>query len=338
MREPQEDAVIEELTAAVGNTPLVELSDLPGLPAGTRLFAKLEQLNPSGSIKDRPVSRMMVAAIRRGDLARGRRLLDSSSGNAGIAYAMFGAAAGIGVTLVVPGNASRERLARIAAHGAEIITTDPVEGYDAAILEAQRLAAEEPDRYWSANQYANDDNWEAHYRTTGPEILEQVTLATGGPPDAFVAGVGTGGTLTGIGRRLKEARPDIRVAAVIPERFPGIEGLKPLGLPGDLIPEILDQSLIEHRFEITTDESIAMAAALARLGLFVGPSSGAYVHAALQLARDTGIKTIATVLSDTGERYASTGLWDPSALSQAHASSRSKTASAAAIVSTAEAP
>ena len=211
----------------------------------------------------------------------------------------------------IPGNASSERLARIAAHGAEIITTDPVEGYDAAILEAQRLAGEEPDRYWYANQYANDDNWEAHYRATGPEILEQVTLATGGPPDAFVAGVGTGGTLTGIGRRLKEARPDVRVAAVIPERFPGIEGLKPLGLPGDLVPEILDQSLIEHRFEVTTDQSIAMAAALARLGLFVGPSSGAYVHAALQLARDTGVKTIATVLSDSGERYASTGLWDP---------------------------
>ena len=330
--------MIDDLIAAVGNTPLVELSALPGLKAGTRLFAKLEQLNPSGSIKDRPVSRMMIAAIRRGDLNHDRRLLDSSSGNAGIAYAMFGAAAGIGVTLVIPGNASRERLSRIAAHGVEILTTDPLQGYDAAILEAQRLAAEEPDRYWYANQYANDDNWEAHYRTTGPEILEQVTLATGGPPDAFVAGVGTGGTLTGIGRRLKEACPDVRIAAVIPERFPGIEGLKPLGLPGDLVPEILDQSLIEHRFEITTDESIAMAAALARTGLFVGPSSGAYVHAAMQLARNTGVRTIATVLSDTGERYASTGLWDPPALSPAHASSRrSKTASAAATVPTGEA-
>ncbi|MCH7824169.1 MAG: PLP-dependent cysteine synthase family protein [Acidobacteria bacterium] len=330
--------MINALTAAVGNTPLVELSDLPGLPAGTRLFAKLEQLNPSGSIKDRPVSRMMSEAIRRRDLANGRRLLDSSSGNAGIAYAMFGAAAGVGVTLVIPGNASRERLARIVAHGAEIITTDPVEGYDAAILEAQRLAAEEPDRYWYANQYANDDNWEAHYRTTGPEILEQVKLATGGPPDAFVAGVGTGGTLTGIGRRLKGARPDVRVAAVIPERFPGIEGLKPLGLPGDLVPEILDESLIEHRFEVTTDESIAMTAALARTGLFVGPSSGAYVHAAMQLARNTGVKTIVTILNDTGERYASTGLWDPPVLSPAQASSRSKTASAAATVPSGEAP
>jgi cysteine synthase B len=275
-----------------------------------RLFAKLESVNPGGSIKDRPVARMMTRAIADGRFASGRRLLDSSSGNAGIAYAMLGAALGVPVTLVVPGNASRERLDRIRAHGAELVLTDPIEGYDFALREVKRLALEHPERYWHCDQYANEDNWRAHYETTGAEILEQVEERTGRPPDALVAGVGTGGTLTGVGRRLREANPRARIASIVPETFPGIEGLKPLGHPGDIVPAILDESLIDERIPVTLEQAAACARELAARGLFVGPSSGGYLHGARELARRQGISTIVTLLNDAGERYGSTGLWD----------------------------
>lgn len=300
----------ERLLASVGRTPLVELSFPDELPRGTRLFAKLESVNPGSSIKDRPVVNMMTRAMALGRFDGGRRLLDSSSGNAGIAYAQFGAALGIPVSLVVPGNASRERLERISAYGAELILTDPIEGYDFAVHTARRLGEEHSDKYWYCNQYSNDDNWKAHYESTGGEILAQVEEAAGGRPDAFVAGVGTGGTITGVGRRLKAANPDVHVTSIIPEIFPGIEGLKPLGHPGDLVPDILDESLIDRRIEVTLDEAVAVSRRLARQGLFVGPSSGAYVHAALQVAEGGRYKTIVTVLSDTGERYGSTGMWE----------------------------
>lgn len=298
------------LLPGVGFTPLVDLHPEPPLPPGVRLLAKLESVNPGGSIKDRPVRRIITRALEEGHLTGGRRLLDSSSGNAGIAYAMLGAMIGVPVTLIIPGNASRERLERIRAHGAEIIETDPVEGYDFALREAKRLARELPDRYWYANQYANDNNWRAHYEGTGVELLRQVVERTGALPDAFVAGVGTGGTITGVGRRLKERSPRIHVAAVIPETFPGIEGLKPLGSPGDIVPEILDESVIDERLPVTLEQGVANCAWLARKGLFVGPSSGAYVHAALALARSGRYATVATVLNDGGERYGSTGMWE----------------------------
>ena len=295
------------LPAAIGHTPLVSL-DL-GAPSGTRIYAKLESVNPGGSIKDRPVLRMLTEAVRAGRFATGRRLLDSSSGNAGISYAMLGAALGVPVTIVVPGNASRERLDRIVAHGAELIMTDPLKGYDFALDEAKRLAAEYPERYWYCDQYRNPDNWRAHYAGTGAEILAQIAAETGDLPDAFVAGVGTGGTLTGAGRRLKEANPNLHILAVIPERFPGIEGLKPLGQPGDIVPAILDEGLIDERTEVTSEEAAAMCARLTHLGLFVGPSSGAFAAGALRLAATGRYRTIVTVLSDTGERYGSTGMW-----------------------------
>ena len=298
------------LLQSVGGTPLVELDFRDRLPAGARLFAKLESCNPGASIKDRPVLRMLSRAVAAGRLGGGRRLLDSSSGNAGIAYAQFGAAMGVKVSLVIPGNASQERLQRISAYGAELILTDPVEGYDHAVETARRLAEAHPDRYWYSNQYANDDNWRAHYETTGEEILTQVHEAAGTLPDLFVAGVGTGGTITGVGRRLRRANPEIEVASVVPEIFPGIEGLKPLGQPGDLVPEILDESLIGPRSEVTLDQAAAVCRDLARQGLFVGPSSGAYVHTALELGASGRFQTLVTILSDTGERYGSTGLWD----------------------------
>jgi cysteine synthase B len=301
----------------VGGTPLVELHAEPALPPGVRVFAKLESVNPGGSIKDRPVGRILAGALARGDLDGGRRLLDSSSGNAGIAYAMLGAALGVPVTLVVPGNASRERIDRIAAHGAELILTDPLEGYDFALREAARLAGERPDRYWYANQYANDDNWRAHYETTAVEILRDVREHEGRLPDAFVAGVGTGGTLTGIARRLAEERPGVHVAAVIPETFPGIEGLKPLGSPEDIVPAILDERLIAERIPTSSEDAAESCRELARAGLFVGVSSGAFARAAIALARRGSFRTVVTVLSDTGERYGSTGIWQREAAAEA---------------------
>jgi S-sulfo-L-cysteine synthase (O-acetyl-L-serine-dependent) len=297
------------LLSAIGNTPLIELKMGGLIPSHTRLFAKLESCNPGGSIKDRPVARMLTKAKEQGCFEGGRRLLDSSSGNAGIAYAMIGAALNIPVTIVIPGNASRERLDRISAHGAEIITTDPIEGYDFALLEAKRLARENPEKYWYSDQYSNENNWRAHYESTGPEILAQLKKQTGQGPDAFVAGVGTGGTITGTSKRLKEAHPHLHVLSVIPELFPGIEGLKPLGHPGDIVPKILDHSLIDERMELTLDEAAEFSAKLAKEGLFVGPSSGAYVCAALRLAERGEYPIIVTILNDTGERYGSTGLW-----------------------------
>jgi S-sulfo-L-cysteine synthase (O-acetyl-L-serine-dependent) len=297
------------LIAAVGRTPLVEIGLVSHLAPDVRLFAKLESVNPGGSVKDRPVARMLCRALLAGTFEGGRRLLDSSSGNAGISYAMMGAALGVPVTIVVPGNASRERLERIAAHGAEIILTDPLEGYDQALREARRLAEEQPERYWHCDQYANEENWRAHYETTGREILEQVAEHTGAAPAAFVAGVGTGGTITGVGRRLREADPHVHIASVIPETFPGIEGLKPLGHPGDIVPAILDASLIDARIPVRLEEAVAMCRRLAREGLFVGPSSGAYVHAAVRVAASRRFASVVTVLSDAGERYASTGMW-----------------------------
>jgi Cysteine synthase len=222
---------------------------------------------------------------------------------------MLGAALGIPVTIVVPGNASQERLDRIVAHGAELILTDPLEGYDFALREAKRIAEEEPERYWYCDQYSNDDNWRAHYQGTGTEILNFARKHFGAPPDAFVAGVGTGGTLTGVGRKLREAHPDIHIASVIPETFPGIEGLKPLGHPGDIVPKILDESLIDQRILVTLDQALMMCQRLAGHGLFAGPSSGAYVYGALELASTGRFRTIVTLLSDTGERYGSTGMW-----------------------------
>lgn len=304
---------ISALLAGIGNTPLVELDIVREVAPKVRLFAKLEAINPGGSIKDRPVARMLTQAIAAGRFAKGRRLLDSSSGNAGISYAMLGAALGIPVTIVVPGNASAERLERIRSHGAELHITDPIEGYDFALREAHRLASEYPERYWYCDQYSNPDNWRSHYESTGGEILAQMKEAIGEPPDAFVAGVGTGGTLTGAGRRLREVKPDIHISAVIPELFPGIEGLKPLGHPGDIVPAILDESLIDERIPVTLDEAAAMCLRLAKCGLYVGPSSGAFVHAACLIATAGRYRSIVTVLSDTGERYISTGLWKKNA-------------------------
>jgi len=290
----------------IGSTPLLRIDALRGELGSVDVLAKVESRNPGGSLKDRPVLRMLLEAVSSGRLTPDRVVLDSSSGNAGIAYAMIGSVLGIQVEIVIPSNASLERKKRIAAHGAKMIFTDAVQGYDEALREVRRRHRADPDRYFFCDQYANEGNWRAHYETTAEEILAQ----TGGRLTHFVAGVGTGGTITGVGRRLKQHDPGIRVVCVIPDEFPGIEGLKPLGSLDDIVPEILDETLIDERVAVSIEEAYDMCQRLARYGLFCGQSSGAYLAGVRAVARREGRGTFVTLLNDLGERYFSTRLWD----------------------------
>lgn len=290
--------------ALIGGTRIFRVS-LPDLEGGGEVLAKAEWTNPGGSIKDRPVMRMLLEASLEGRI-EGRTVIDSSSGNAGIAYAMIGNAMGLDVELVVPGNASAERKKRIRAHGARLVETDPIEGYDAALRKAHQLVHDFPDRYFHPDQYGNQHNWRAHYETTAAEILEQ----TEGRLTHFVAGVGTGGTITGVGRRLKEALPGVEIVSVVPDSFPGIEGLKPLERPEDIVPAILDASVIDRRIRVGIEDAYDWCQKLARQGIFVGQSSGAYLKAAAEIASESRHARVVTVFSDLGERYFSTGLWD----------------------------
>ncbi len=290
----------------VGNTRMVEILCFREEFPGVRVFAKAEFANPGGSLKDRPVRRMLLEAMLAGELEGGRAVLDSSSGNAGIAYAMIGAMMKVPVHIVVPGNASKERKMRIQAHGATLIETDPLEGYDEALRECHRIAASNADRFFHCDQYSNDNNWQAHYDTTAVEILEQM----GGGITHFVSGIGTGGTLTGVGRRLKREVPGIEIVQIMPEDFPGIEGLKPLESPGDIIPKILDTSVVDHKVNVSSDDSARMCSLLARYGLFAGQSSGAYLQGVYEMARRIEEGVIVTLLNDIGERYMSTALWE----------------------------
>jgi S-sulfo-L-cysteine synthase (O-acetyl-L-serine-dependent) len=291
---------------AIGHTPLVPVplfrEELPEV----EVLAKLECLNPGGSLKDRPVLRMVLSALDDGRLRPGRTILDSSSGNAGIAYAMVGRIVGAPVEIVIPDNASLERKKRMRAHGARLTVTDPLLGYDEALREVHRRAKAEPDRYFFCDQYGNDDNWRAHYETTAEEILDQ----TEGRLTHVVVGVGTGGTITGLGRRLKQHDPRIRVVCVVPEAFPGVEGLKPLGRPEDIVPAILDEKVIDERLGISVDVAYAMCQRLAGAGFFVGQSSGAYLAGVEQVARRERRGRVVTLFNDIGERYFSTRLWD----------------------------
>jgi cysteine synthase B len=291
---------------AIGNTPLVPVDLFRDELPGVEVLAKLESLNPGGSLKDRPVLRMLLAALADGRLEPGKTVLDSSSGNAGIAYAMIGGLLGLPVEIVIPDNASLERKRRLRAHGARLHFTDAVLGYDEALREVRRRHLAEPERYFFCDQYGNEDNWRAHYETTAVEILEQC----GGRLTHVVAGVGTGGTVTGLGRRLKEHDAAIRVVVVVPDAFPGIEGLKPLGQPEDIVPAILDEGVIDERVPVTGDEAAAMCQRLARAGFFVGQSSGAYLVGVERVARRVKRGRFVTLFNDLGERYFSTRLWE----------------------------
>ena len=296
----------ERLFKLVGNTPLVKLSVFRDEFPHASIFAKMESMNPGGSIKDRPVSRMLSDARASGSLRSGQTILDSSSGNAGIAYAMFGRALGHEVEIVIPTNASVERRQRLEAHGARLIQTDAMLGYDEALREVRRRYETNPDRYFFADQYSNNANWLAHYEGTALEILADA------PNDVthFVAGVGTGGTITGVGRRLKEVRPDIRIIAAHPPEFPGVEGLKPLG-DGHIEPAILDRSVIDEWVPVDVDVAGDLSFDLARAGIFVGQSSGAYMYAVRQVLESEPNASIVTLFSDGGDRYFSSGLWEP---------------------------
>lgn len=288
---------------AIGNTPMVKLN-LPLDIGDAEIHVKYEHLNPGGSIKDRPVLRMLTEAILSGELTRDKTIIDATSGNAGIAYAMIGAVLGYKVTLVMPENASNERKKRILSHGADIIFTDPMLGYDEALHEVKRIYEANPDKYYYKSQYENNNNVMAHYDTTAEEILRQVPNIT-----HFVAGVGTGGTITGVGTRLKEHNPDIKIIAIDPPEWPGVEGLKPLS-EGHIIPEIFDSTLLDEMIEVDVDECYEMSHLMASMGLLAGQSSGAYVQGAYQIARKTRQGVIVTVFNDIGERYFSTGMWD----------------------------
>ena len=295
------------LEGAVGNTPLLPLRRIThDLPPGVQVLVKAEWFNPGGSVKDRPALSILRTALRENAFEGGKRLLDSTSGNMGISYATFGAALGIPVTLALPGNASPERLAILRALGAELALTDPLEGSDGAMRRARRMASEHPERYYYADQYANPANWEAHYRSTGPEVFHQ----TGGGVTHFVAGLGTSGTLTGAGRALREFNPDVKLVAVQPDGpFHGLEGLK--HMPTAERPEFFDPALPDWTETVRTEDAYAMVRRLAREeGLLVGISAGAAVAAALRVAQGLETGLVAALLPDSGYKYLSDkSLW-----------------------------
>lgn len=297
-----------DLTSYVGNTPLLPLRRLGrSLSPRVKIFAKAEWFNPGGSVKDRPAINIIQTALANGDLGNGKRLLDSTSGNMGISYATFGAALGIPVTLAVPASASPERLSILRVLGAEIVLTDPSEGSDGAILMARQLAEEKPDVYWYANQYNNDANWQAHYKTTGPEILSQTNrLVT-----HFVAGLGTSGTLMGTGRYLRAQLPDVKIIAFQPDAsFHGLEGLK--HMPTAIKPTIYEPGFADETFGVVTEDAHAMLLRLAREeGLFVGISSAAAAIAALRVAEQLEEGIVVTIFPDAGYKYLSDkSLWE----------------------------
>ena len=291
---------------AIGNTPLVEL-DIPQDIADigeASIYAKFEHLNPGGSIKDRPVLRMLAKAIIDGALTPDKTILDATSGNAGIAYAMIGAILGYSVELVMPENASEERKKRLVAHGANLVFTDAQKGYDEALYEVKRRFQRNPDKYFYCDQYSNVNNPLAHYETTAVELLDQAPFIT-----HFVAGVGTGGTISGIGRRLKETNPDIEVICIDFEEWPGVEGLKPLG-EGHIIPETFDSSVVDQMLHIDTLKAYEVSSSMAGKGIFAGQSSGAYLLGAIEVSRLSKSGNIVTIFNDIGERYFSTSMWD----------------------------
>ncbi len=298
----------DDLLAQIGNTPLISLRRVGrDLPAGVEVCAKAEHLNPGGSVKDRAARAMIRAGEQSGALRPGQTIIDATSGNTGIAYALIGAARGYAVTLCLPKNASPERKRILRIYGAEIVETDPLAGTDGAQLRARELVAAAPGKYFYPDQYNNDANWRAHYDTTAPEIWAQ----TDGRITHFLAGLGTTGTFIGVARRLKEYRAGVRVVAMQPDSpLHGLEGMK--HMPTALVPGIYDATLADENVVVMTEDAQAMTRRLAREeGLFVGVSSGANVYAALRLARTLAPgSVVVTVLCDGGGKYLSDQFWD----------------------------
>lgn len=289
------------LLSDIGNTPLIQIQRMTRHLKGVQIYAKAEWLNPGGSIKDRAGLRIIEDGERSGQLTREKIILDSTSGNTGIAYAMIGVIKGYRVELVVPANVSEEREKTLQAYGAKLIFTDPLMGSDGALLEAKRIYEIHPYRYFKGDQYNNPSNWRAHYETTGVEILHQ----SRGKVTHFVAGVGTGGTLMGAGRRLKEHNPNIKIFGVQPDSgFHGIEGLKHIETA--IRPGIYEESIVDGTFFVKTEDAYEMATRLAKEeGLWVGPSSGAAFWASLKLAESIDWGVVVTIFPDGGDRYLS---------------------------------
>jgi cysteine synthase B len=295
----------------IGNTPLLRLEGLTQSPA-VQVLGKAEWTNPGGSVKDRAASSIVADAIRQGQLTPGsgdKALLDATSGNTGIAYAMLGAAMGFPVTLCVPSNVSPERKNILAAYGANVIWTDPADGSDGAIRMARKLIAEQPARYFYANQYGNDNNWRAHYYSTANEIWQQ----TSGAITHFVAGLGTSGTFMGTTRRLRELNPKIQCISMQPDSpFNGLEGLKHMATA--IVPPIYDPALADRNIEMPTERAYAMCKRLARTqGLLLGISAGAAVAAARDVAEEEARANrdavIVTILPDSADKYLSDRFW-----------------------------
>jgi cysteine synthase B len=289
------------IESSIGGTPLIQLRRITeGLPDGVTVLAKAEHLNPGGSVKDRPALQMILAGERAGTLLPGMTILDATSGNTGIAYAMIGAARGYPVALCLPKNASRQRKQILHSFGVQIIETDPLQSTDGAQLVAREMFRNEPAKYFYPDQYNNDANWRAHYDTTAPEIWGQ----SEGRVSHFIAGLGTTGTFIGVARRLKSFNPKVQAIAMQPDSpLHGLEGLKHLQTA--MVPGIYDPTLADKNVEVATDDALRMTERLAKEeGLFVGPSSGANVFAALRLAQTLDEDAVVvTILCDGGEKY-----------------------------------
>jgi S-sulfo-L-cysteine synthase (O-acetyl-L-serine-dependent) len=297
---------VESVLDLIGDTPLLEIRKLAeGLPSDVRIYAKLEGLNPGGSIKDRAALKMVQEGIRAGRLTPEKTILDSSSGNTGIALAIIGCVLGYPVELVIPANVSRERKQIIHAYGAKIVYSDPLEGSDGAIRLCRKLLEENPDRYFKPDQYFNPMNSQAHYETTGPEIYRQTQETI----THFIAGIGTGGTIMGTGQYLKERNPAIKVIAVEPDdALHGLEGLKHMA--SSIVPGIYHEEELDDKIAVSTEDAYAMVYRLSQEeGVLVGQSSGAALFATLKLARKLRATTLVTVFPDFGDKYLSTNLW-----------------------------
>lgn len=297
---------VESVLDLIGETPLVEIRKITeGLSRGVRIYAKLEGFNPGGSVKDRPALKMIQAGIESGKLVSGKTILDSTSGNTGIALAMIGTVLGYPVELVLPSNVSSERKRIISAFGAKVTYSDPLEGSDGAIRLCRQVLEENPEKYFKPDQYFNPFNPQAHYETTGPEIYRQ----TRGGVTHFIAGIGTGGTIMGTGRFLKEKNSKIRIIAVEPDdALHGLEGLKHMA--SSIVPGIYQEEELDEKIPVSTDDAYAMVYRLSQEeGILVGQSSGAAMYAALRIARKLRSGTLVTVFPDFGDKYLSTNLW-----------------------------
>jgi S-sulfo-L-cysteine synthase (O-acetyl-L-serine-dependent) len=297
---------ITSIVDLIGNTPLIRLQSFEAGLRNVELYAKAEWKNPGGSVKDRPAARMIADGERAGTLTHDKIILDATSGNTGIAYAMIGAARGFRVRLCMPENVTPERKKVLRAFGAEVVFTSAMDGSDGAIIKAREMFAADPDLYFYPDQYNNESNWRSHFDGTGPEIIEQ----SGGRLTHFVAGLGTSGTFVGVGRRLRQVLPAVKLISVQPDSpLHGLEGLK--HMDSAIVPGIYDSTLADDDLRVGTEEAFDVTRRLARQeGLLVGISSGANLAGALRVARTTSDAVIVVIFCDAGDKYLSERFWD----------------------------